>query len=259
MPLSTSRFRTASGAGTTGGPTHRWASVRDLARPSRYRSSGEVNEERSAEATERADRTVVIVAFEPVAGGREALRRDVDDALSGCGLAVVAQDHSGGLLLLVRARPVRVLRDLLPALIDMFRGREHREPVVVALDGGSVEHAVAIATLPAHRRLLADAPRGRVVVAVSDEVYEAVVAPGYAGGNPSTYAPVPLADGRRAWIRVPGYARPPVGDERAHRHRDGTEGRPEAGMSGGNVFLHSVVNGPVYGRDHIDLRGGDRG
>jgi hypothetical protein len=266
MPLSASRCATTPAAHPAGGHPHRWDSVRDLARPSRYRSSEHSSEERTGEASAgagRADRTVVVLAVDLPAGDgsdvRPDLRRAVDAAVSDCGLRTVSEDHRGGLVLLVRARPARVLRDITPALVERFRSAGSPLPSVrVAVHDGSVEYAIRISDLPDVRRVLAASLRSRVVVAVSDDVYEAVVAPGHAGGSPSTYAPVLVEDGRRVWLNVPGYQRPPVDDD-PPRSRGERAQRPADGVSIGNLFTGSVVNGPVYGGDHMDLRGGDRG
>jgi len=79
--------------------------------------------------------------------------------------------------------------------------------------GTEVDHAFGLVDAEPVRRTLRAADRGRLVLVLSDDFFRATVSQRFPGLDPTTYEPVDLSTKRgpvRAWLSVPGYAKPPV-------------------------------------------------
>ncbi|HEX6343921.1 hypothetical protein [Umezawaea sp.] len=93
------------------------------------------------------------------------------------------------------------------------------------------------------KAVLRAAPRAQSIVVLSDAVHQTVVRPGYAALQPETYRDL-LDDGRRMWIRVPGYATPPVATGAPAAEPVRVEAPPAKSISikaRGNVFTADTI------------------
>jgi hypothetical protein len=173
---------------------------------------------------------------------------------------VSVEDRGDGIMAVADAELLAVLDRGLDALIeDLAAHNRNVQPpewlrLRVALNRGLVhrdEHGWSGADLTATFRLIDDeqvkaalrrADRAQCVVVVSDAVYNGLIKQGYGNLSPDAYAPL---EGKRGWVRVPGYPIPPVtgepgaGHDRADR-RDETTTAP--GTVYGNLFQGNTIS-----------------
>jgi hypothetical protein len=146
--------------------------------------------------------------------------------------------------------------------------------------GTELNRACRLVDLPELRAALSAAPRAGLVLGVTDDWYRAVVRHGYPEVEPSAFGRVAFRAkevDEQAWIRVPGYDRPPGIDRAASdegptaggdperrtaapRPRPTTEADalpPPAFSSFSGATVH-VTDGNLYGGHHYDGDGEGR-
>jgi hypothetical protein len=101
---------------------------------------------------------------------------------------------------------VRVLADALPAepQLRTVRLALHYGDIAPAPDDALLT-ARRLANRPVLDDVLRATPGARIVVAATDDFYQAAVRPGHSGVDRAAFARVP---GEDAWVRVPGFAAP---------------------------------------------------
>ncbi|GGP44786.1 hypothetical protein [Saccharothrix coeruleofusca] len=204
---------------------------------------------------------------------REALYQVLHSGLEAAGLPAERyrlDDLGDGVLAVVDSEVLPLLDPLLEVAVDgLARFNARRDPVswlrlrfgvhfgLIARDahgwvGDDVTTAFRIVNGEGVKSVLRAAARAQSVVVVSDAVYRSVVRPGYRGLRAASYRQI-HDGGRQVWVRVPGYAEPPVPAE------DARPPAPVAAEQAAKSISISTANGNVFAADtigHVDARTG---
>ncbi|QFZ16990.1 hypothetical protein [Saccharothrix syringae] len=201
---------------------------------------------------------------------RDALYRVLREGLDAAGLpggACRLDDLGDGVLAVVDCEVLPVLDPLLDVAVDALARHNAAVPPpgwlrlrfgvhfgLVARDshgwvGDAMTTAFRVVNGAGVKAVLKAAERAQSVVAVSDAVHESVVRHGYRGIQPSAYRRL-VDDGRVVWVRVPGYAEPPVPAGYAGDRPPAVEPPPAK-------VVHVHANGNAFTVDsigHVDAR-----
>jgi class 3 adenylate cyclase len=90
------------------------------------------------------------------------------------------------------------------------------------------------------KEVLRAAGRAQSVVVVSEAVHDSVVRHGYRGVRSESYGKL-VDDGRAVWVRVPGYAKPPLSGD-APKATDTVPGKVFNAYNNGHVFNADTMN-----------------
>jgi hypothetical protein len=190
--------------------------------------------------------------------------------------AVTDLDRGDGVILLIPPPTstvdlagafVRALDANLKEKASMF-SEAHRMRFRVALHQGLCQPDgkgwVGAAITTACRLVDADPPRtalraaadARMVLIVSDEIYQNVISHGYRLIDAASFAPATLAGGEKAWVSVPGRAYPPGLEEPATPRSERPQPRVPRQSGGianhGSVFVQGdLVAGDKYQGDRV--------
>lgn len=208
-----------------------------------------------------------------LAAMRATLYGVLDDALVDAVTVVAREDRGDGFLLILEASVLDVLDHLVGRLLegvhrhngtvgplDWLRVRisAHEGYVHQGPNGWSSDALTATFRMnnsPLVKQTLRDAARAESVVVVSDAVYHGIVRHNYrpavtAAGYRS--AVIRIQEDARVWIRVPGYAEPPVPARMDEVAASGGRPAPEVdGMTANNMFVGDVHAHTIVGRDNI--------
>ncbi|WP_336081104.1 hypothetical protein [Nocardia sp. SSK8] len=211
-----------------------------------------------------------------LAAMRSTLYGILDDALADSVSDVATEDRGDGFLLILEASVLDVLDRLVGKLLDGVHGYNGTVGpldwlrIRIAAHEGYVHHGpngwssdALTATFrmnnaPLVKKTLTNAARAESVVVVSDAVYQGIVRHNYrptvtASGYRS--AEISIQGDARVWIRVPGYAEPPVPartDEVPPVESGGTKPVPKVdGVTANNMFVGDVQAQMIVGRDNV--------
>lgn len=166
---------------------------------------------------------------------RSALYEVVENALDRSSIAPehwIREDRGDGMLLLVDSAvpKIRVADEFLHRLAASLLAHNQDNDLEkwmrlrVALHAGEVQRdgngwasealtlTFRLAEAKAIKKVLADQGRAQSVVVVSDHLYQGVIRHGHGAIDAASYGEVQVPVGPdtvRAWVRMPGYARPP--------------------------------------------------
>ncbi|WP_278263544.1 hypothetical protein [Nocardia sp. AG03] len=211
-----------------------------------------------------------------LAAMRATLYSVLDDALTGSVAVVAKEDRGDGFLLILEASVLDVLDRLVGQLLEgvhqhngtvgpldwlririaAHEGYVHQGPNGWSSDALTATFRMNNSTLV--KETLKGASRAEAVVVVSDAVYQGIVRHNYRPTVTATgycSADIPIQGDARVWIRVPGYAEPPVPvrtDAAPPAEQTGRKSMPGVdGVTANNMFVGDVHAQMIIGRDNV--------